>query len=219
MQKRGFTLIELLVVIAIIGVLAAILIPNILSAIRDAKKTTDATNLKRLVEQYTAGQAKDRKKPRSRGWRFWVAMFTGDGPGGQSNFIVNDEDQAYVGSGECGLLISPVDDVPDRSAVKTGIENAIGSNGAQAADNTWVSYAGPQDFRKFDKSGNIVGCTGTRDNIAFFPDGFNVVFGNGSVEFYKFADMRDKHQWNDGEQRFDSSGPLQHVFNLDHAGN
>ncbi|GEM_PF-4187773 len=47
-MKKSFTLIELLVVIAIIGLLAAILIPTITTAMEKGKRTTCTSNLKEI---------------------------------------------------------------------------------------------------------------------------------------------------------------------------
>lgn len=55
MKKEGFTLVELLIVIAVIGIIAAIAIPNLLTAIQKGKQKATMGDIKTLgtaVESY-----------------------------------------------------------------------------------------------------------------------------------------------------------------------
>ena len=57
MNKKGFTLIELLIVVAIIGIVAAIAIPNLLTAIQKSKQKATMGDMKSIgtaIEAYIA---------------------------------------------------------------------------------------------------------------------------------------------------------------------
>jgi prepilin-type N-terminal cleavage/methylation domain-containing protein len=78
-SQRGFTLIEILVVITILGLLMAVILPNVLGAGETANQQVDRVNLTRIFEFMQSYKAKNNQKlPPGGGHRFLLGPWIDD---------------------------------------------------------------------------------------------------------------------------------------------
>ena len=224
MLNRTLSCKEVLVIVIILGVIVVLLLPNIMYSPCGSSQTTEISHLKGLVGIYIAGQTDKKTTPKSMGHRFWLAMFVGDPVGVEGGLKIDD---VYASPSQAGTLLSPKDaEALSKDEISQAFENAL-SNEIQGwdqligDDTLYTSYAGPRNRRVFlSKPAAIVGCSGSRDGLGFFVDGFAVVYADQRAEFLTYEDLAEKYpdDWTGEEDEPNwNSQLLKSVLNLDNA--
>ena len=96
-REKGFTLIELLIVVAIIGIIAAIAVPNLLTAIQRSKQKRSMADMRAIGTALGSYQTDYDKYPTAAGGNFTTTTWGADASVGASYYSGSLKDSAASG--------------------------------------------------------------------------------------------------------------------------
>ncbi|EDY82998.1 Prokaryotic N-terminal methylation motif domain protein [Verrucomicrobiia bacterium DG1235] len=196
-SKKGFTLIELLTVIAILAILGAIIFPTVGQFRTLAKKTSDANDLRRIVQASQMFAAQNGEKFVTETQTVVAAGITDTGGanitdvaavlaiGGDLNdpqiWVSENEEKPAVGGAIVTFTDTDADGTPDTYAKNTGMSASSFSFDYVTNLATWMESTIPVAFSRMAAPG--ASQWGASD--VYQTTGGHVAFLGGSVSWYE----------------------------------
>ncbi|NJL26426.1 MAG: prepilin-type N-terminal cleavage/methylation domain-containing protein [Thermoanaerobaculia bacterium] len=167
-RQKGFTLIELLIVVAIIGIIAAILIPNLLDALQKAKQKRTVSDMRNV------GTA----------WMSWLTDQVSAASAGQSG-----------GTGKYDATNHNSVDYADLAVMLTPSKTFFYMQNVPALDGWKHTYSYGRASNLLDAAVMII-CSSGRDTD--YETGVNCIGGEWTVGSYIATDYDNDIVWADG---------------------